>query len=113
MIFDGFVGIPYRAGGHDRSGASCYGLVAIVYDEMLRLELAREVDPGAWREVEKGTEQPLDVVLLRERPWHLGLVVQRGRMLHMPEGKTSVVEPYTTGRHASRVSGLYRHVSRI
>lgn len=81
------------------------------YRLLLGLELGDLVETEEWVEVEDAKR--LDVVLMRERPWHVGVVVGRGLMLHMPEQRTSVIEPYTTGRHARRVTGLYRHTSQL
>lgn len=125
--FDNLVGIPWCAGGRTRDGADCLGLVQIAYRELLAIELpehpnAHPADHDAVRrEVATAKEtwtriedpQPFDVVLLRERPWHLGLVVGRSLMLHMPEGLSSKVESFATGRHAARIEGFYRHSDRV
>lgn len=109
---DDLVGVPYAEDGYDRTGASCYGLVCIAYQEDLGIILPKDVDAAEWQPIDAETVQPYDVILMREHPWHVGLVVRRGLMLHMPEGQTSVVEPYTTGRHARRVEGFYRHAAK-
>lgn len=126
---DHLVGIPWRDRGRDRDGCDCWGLVRLAYADGLGVDLPSYADDYAdtndraalnalfagerapWRTVTAGADRPFDLVLMRERPWHVGLVVRRGLMLHMPEGQSSVVEPYTTGRHARRVEGIYRHVS--
>lgn len=109
---DHFVGLPHAEDGYDRTGASCYGLVCIAYYEDLGVTLPKIVNPAEWQLIDAAQARPYDVILMREHPWHVGLVVRRGLMLHMPEGQTSVVEPYTTGRHARRVEGFYRHASK-
>lgn len=113
LSFDRLVGIPHAEDGRGRSGASCYGLVSIAFREVLGVDLPEVIDADTWIRIEEGQERPFDVILMRERPWHVGLVTRRGSMLHMPEGKSSVIEPYTTGRHARRVEGIYRHISQI
>ena len=124
------VGIPWLDKGRTHEGCDCWGLVRLAFAEQLGVDLPSYADGyqdtgdrtaldglydserGPWQAVELGTEEAFDMVLLRERPWHVGLVVRRGLMLHMPEGQSSVVEPYTTGRHLRRIEGIYRHVSK-
>ena len=48
-------------------------------------------------------------MLLHGDPWHVGTVVTAGQMLHVPEGRTSVIERFTLGRFGQRVEGIYRH----
>ena len=125
---DHLVGIPWHERGRSAEGADCYGLVCLAFRERgIELPVYDDVSPddpatvrasidlgrADWIAIEPGDARAFDVVLMRERPWHIGLVVRRGSMLHMPEGQSSVVEPYTTGRHARRVEGVYRHRSLI
>lgn len=125
--FSPFVGLPWKECGRTADGTDCYGLVRLAYRAGLGIDLpsydgeyagTADVDAlnaliagerAPWRRVDR--HKPFDLVLLHERPWHFGIVVAPGRMLHMPVGKTSVVEQYTTGRHACRVEGVYRHAS--
>lgn len=128
---DAFVGLPWSDRGRTPEGCDCYGLALLVYRDVLGIALRTYDEPltGAgtadhdrrFLEAERqrreflpiplGTERLYDVVLLRERPWHIGIVARRGWMLHMPVGQTSVMEQFTTGRHALRVEGVYRHAS--
>lgn len=131
MITEPYVGLPWRDRGRDRAGLDCWGLVRLVLEEEAGIVLPSYADDysdtsdreavaglvsvkrGPWVAVTPGSERALDLVLIRERPWHIGLVVRRGLMLHMPAEQTSVIEPYTTGRYVPRVEGLYRHISMI
>lgn len=119
---DHLVGIPWRERGRAMDGADCYGLVCLAFAERgIVLPAYDDVEPDDAPHVRASIElgrkdwtrvddaRPFDLVLMRERPWHIGLVVRRCLMLHMPEGKSSCIEPYTTGRHARRVEGVYRH----
>ncbi|GGE18075.1 hypothetical protein GCM10011390_41580 [Aureimonas endophytica] len=69
--------------------------------------IADERDP--WRPIRVGAERPWDLVLIHQRPWHVGLVVGAGCMLHMPHDQTSCIEPYSTFRYGPRIEGFYRH----
>lgn len=129
--FDSLVGIPWQERGRSRAGCDCWGLILIAFRELLGIEQPSFADDyqttadreaivailaGArepWVPVPPADARPMDVVEMRERPWHVGLVVGRGRMLHMPARQSSIIEPYTTGRHEPRVTGIFRHASQV
>lgn len=122
MRLDCYVGLPWAEGGRAFAGCDCWGLVRLVYEREAGIvlpkycETSRErikalvrAEKPCWRAIEMGDERPLDVVLLRWKPWHIGVVAGRGLMLHMRRGQASVIEPYATGRYRSLVEGFYRH----
>lgn len=124
-----YVGIPYLDRGRTFEGADCYGLIRLVYRDELLIDLASfsEEYPSAvdmacvaglisdarteqtW--IEQREARPYDVLVFRRGrvECHLGLVVARGRMLHMAEGQSSRIEPYETGEWMPRLTGIYRH----
>lgn len=125
--FSAFVGVPWLDRGRDLRGCDCWGLHRILVSLGQGLDLPSyddgyvgpadraaiqgliDGDRCLWGRVERGAERPFDLVLLRGNPWHVGTVVLPGRMLHVPEGRSSVIEPFTTGRFGRRVEGVYRH----
>ena len=124
-----YVGLPFAPRGRTREGVDCWGLVVLVYRQILWLDLpsyddryttldsAERVDRaaiiagerGAWYEVE--APQAFDVVLftLGELAAHVGLVVDDGRMLHIQRGACSVIERYDTPKWQPRLAGCFRH----
>ncbi|MBB6011869.1 cell wall-associated NlpC family hydrolase [Aquamicrobium lusatiense] len=124
-----YVGLPWRDRGRMRNGCDCWGLLRLVYagelgiglpdhsngyaDTSDRPAVAGLIEAGLadWMPVAAGRERPLDAILIRQAPWHVGIVVRRGLMLHMPENQSSCIEPYDTGRWSRRVEGIYRHRS--
>lgn len=129
MDWSKLVGIPFLDKGRTKDGCDCWGLVVLAYeaigvalpslaaDYMGRADhdhIAGLIAGGKrmWSEVRSGVETEFDVVLMViAGTQHLGVVVRRGQMLHMPRDSYSVIEPYTTARYASAVrrGGLYRH----
>lgn len=67
-----------------------------------------------WIPIEHGEEKFGDVVVLRMRgqPIHVGLVIEKGRMLHAEVGIGSVLDSYASARWVLRVTGFYRYGER-
>lgn len=122
-----YVGLPWRLHGSDRDGVDCWGLVRLVYREVLGIELPGYDDgyveiadprvPGivtlemdAWEPVELRMARPLDVVLFGFplAPVHAGLLVDPGRFLHAPVRCTSRIDRLTIGWWWSHLEGVYR-----
>lgn len=131
-LFGRYVGIPYLDRGRGFCGLDCYGLLCLVYRELLGIELPafdrhyvttadrRAIaeliadNLSAWREIPAGQEQAFDGVLMRELqyPRHIGVVVQPGQLLHAERGETSRIERYRSGsRLFHRLVGFYRFCS--
>lgn len=127
---EGYIGIPYKALGRDRDGCDCWGLLAMVWREQFGRELpdynnerwttganAQTVGSGAqeyasqFDAVPMGQEDMGDGILLRMRghPLHVGLVLQRGTMLHTHESADSCIESYDRFSWKNRVIGIYRY----
>lgn len=129
--FDRFVGVPYLDRGRTMAGCDCWGLVRLVLAELGGLQLpsyvedyvtaadaraidgliAGELEP--WAMIAAGHEKPFDAVLMREGRFarHIGLVVAPGRLLHVEDGGTSVIEPYRHGHIKARLLGFYRYTA--
>lgn len=126
MTFDPtpFVGLPYLAGGRDRAGVDCWGLVRLVYREVLGVELlawdtvpatdrravraAAEAEAFArWSNRGEAEARPLDVVTF-DRGAHVAVVVERGTMLHTEAGRAACVERYGGPAWRSRWHGIWR-----
>lgn len=124
-----YIGLPYLPGGKDRNGIDCWGLFSLVWNERLGgipaydgayydgpetcSQVAREAIAFAKRfeEVPIGQERFGDGIMIRMRglPLHVGMIIQRGLMLHIEEGANSVVEEYLNQRWEKRIIGIYRH----
>lgn len=124
-----FIGLDWREKGRDRDGIDCWGLAALVYAEVLRIDLPSYADAYAsiaergeiaalfaadasrwpWRKVDAPEE--FDIALFRRGRLesHVGVVVATSRMLHVTEGRLSSVERYDDGRWRPRLKGFYRH----
>jgi cell wall-associated NlpC family hydrolase len=126
-----YIGIPFAEKGRDATGLDCWGLVKLVYEKELGVELpgyewayhtTQDKDAigneiamervAGWREVE--TPAPFDLVILRMQgvPMHVGVVTSAPSMIHSARGVNVALERYDSMRWKNRVNGYVRHASR-
>lgn len=122
-----YVGIPFVDGGRDCSGLDCWGLVSTVYREVLGIDLPtygeisahdvarvteriREDSAGApWLPV-MGAAQPFDVLVMRGRPLHVGVMVDARHVLHVEVETASVIVPVSSCSQVRwRRISIHRH----
>ena len=128
-----YVGIPFVDGGRERSGCDCWGLLRLVYREEAGIELpsygeigahelmaiSRELSRGmidqTWRRVDGEAPRFLDVAVMKRLdktgavPVHVGVMLDRRRLLHVEVETDSVLIPANHPSIASRLVGFYRH----
>lgn len=126
-----YVGLPWLPAGRDASGVDCWGLLRLVYRDVLQIDLdplngryctaeeradiaaivAGERDNGPWLPVEFGDEADFDVLVLHWLGFqsHVGVVAGPGLMLHAMAGQPSGIVRYLEGRWRPRLAGIYRH----
>lgn len=116
-----FIGVPYEP------PVGCFRLVQRVFEDAygvrvpdfaaglrdsaearaarFHLELAAHCVPVA-------APREGDVILIGRggRPWHMGVVVEPGEMLHSYAGGSAVIESYRGLRWRSRINGYFRYV---
>jgi cell wall-associated NlpC family hydrolase len=129
-----YVGLPKLHAGRSRDGIDCYGLVWLVYRDVLglalpglageamdateRAEIAALINSGCaaapWRPIDPGTEREFDMVVFRRGKLesHVGLVVAPGRMLHIVDVGQSHIGSYVEGPWRPRLVGFHRHEAR-
>lgn len=131
-----YVGLPFRSTGFDRDGLHCWGLVCLVFQQELGIELPRygtvtakdllatarivglQIKHGPWLPV-IGGRRSFDVVLMSATvpdggrlvrvPSHCGVAFGPELILHIERGIDSVCvsHHHPTIRH--RILGTYRY----
>lgn len=117
---------PYVGVEYERPHG-CFKLVAKVFKEVYGVDLGRP-EEGLDEDAEsrdktavirenlakKGYEvsdpKEGDVVIIKSRPWHIGIVIGDGLMLHnYSKTATSCIEEYKSMRWKDRIEGFYRY----
>lgn len=124
-----YISIPFADHGRSKQGADCWGLARIIYKEELGIDLPTLLDyenikDGKsiaqlyekehidWQEVKIGDEQPYDILVFKILgfPTHIGIVIDKGVMIHCEYGiGTHVSEYYKDFSWNKRLVGVYRY----
>jgi len=125
MIRD-YIGIPFSLKGRDFSGADCWGLVLLWYENEYGVKLKsfhedyEDIsDKGgiesATRKERKNWEKTSEpeignVVLIRitGAEMHTGIYIGEGKMLHVMQGINSCIENLREPKWSQRVVGYYK-----
>lgn len=127
-----FVGLPWLRAGRSAAGVDCWGLLWLVYCDVLSIAVASYADEtvdeperaeiaemirgeegrSCWLPVPFGQEREFDMLVFRRAgiESHIGIVVEPGRMLHVLQGSESRAETFIEGRWRSKLVALRRHV---
>lgn len=118
-----YVGIPFKELGRDRSGCDCWGLVRLVYNEELGIDLPswdshqgpKDHDTiryllseavEVFREVDSPKEFRIALFKSPVSVLHVGVVINDvSRMLHSSRGRDTCVEPIA--KHTNVLKGFY------
>jgi cell wall-associated NlpC family hydrolase len=130
-----YVGIPFKDQGRTRTGCDCWGLVRLIYESELSIELPDygEISASDLREVSKhitnsnahepwavvDSPQVFDVVVMRfygsKYVGHVGVVVDplQKTLIHTERGHDSVIVRFDDFRIRHRLVGFRRHRFRV
>lgn len=127
-----YITVPFVDKGRDISGWDCWGLVVYIMrnhynvcvpdnpdaysstterEKIAKLFIESRDNAGLWTQIEPGYEREGDVILMRimSHPCHVGMVINKGIMIHAESKINTVVESYNNPQWISRIVGFYRH----
>lgn len=127
--WDSYVGLPFKLDGRDRSGVDCYGLICLIYEEQLGIELNPfsgifvDESPKTMLEVAQimnkdrdnwlnpSSIREFDMLQLRtgRHAFHVGIALNNKVMLHVEKGSDAVIENLKSPLWVNRVEWVYRH----
>lgn len=120
-----YVGLPFVDQGRGWSGVDCWGLVRLVYRTEKQIDLPdygeisasdllkvtrtimRDSKAEPWIEVNK--PQPMDVLIMRGNPLHVGVMVTEAQVLHVERHTLTVMVPITHPTVKPRAICYHRH----
>lgn len=120
LVYRDLVGKPFERGGRGPDSFDCWGTLQEVLRRMGRKPTDFPTNPSLlsaalvdeWDEVKRERVMPGDGILLRSTDpayvWHIGVAVDRWRMLHAREGVGVCVEVFDLPAYKRRVAGFYR-----
>lgn len=128
-----YVGLPWQFAGRSRDGVDCWGLLWLVYRDVVDIQIASyaqettdapereqiaslmvgELGKSPWVDIHPGQEREFDMAVFKRAgiDSHVGVVVEPGRMLHITNGTESRVERFDQGRWKSKLIAVHRHGS--
>ena len=129
-----YVGIPWQTRGRAHDGADCWGLVRLIYREVLSVEIDCLIDrytpamkahdiaglvsvaaaSGQWVKIASEDHAQFDVAVfsLGGLDNHVGVITGPGMMIHAQAGQLSSIARLDSGVWSPRLSGIYRHITR-
>lgn len=124
MWWEKYVGLPFVELGRGPVGYDCWGLVRLVYQEQLGIELPSWTAHKSIRDkqtvsdelteahklfIKTEAPEPLSVVLMSSTVTllHVGIAIDRQSMLHTTLGKDACVGRLKTFEH--QIKGFYRY----
>lgn len=133
MSWSKYVGIPFVEHGRDRHGCDCWGLLRLFYREQLGIDLPiyageyrntrdslailrlvrEQLATDRWSPVRESPAFGDAVVIrIKGQPWHVGVALGGGDMLHARHGAQTCIESLDSVLWRSRIEGVYRYVQR-
>lgn len=126
-MFKRYLNIKYKKNGRDFDYCDCYGICYLFNKHELEIDLPIYLDDPVenqeqidalfnkkksdFKKVKLGKECEGDIISfnIKGLPTHVGVVLQKGLMLHIISGETAKIESYTTNKWINRIDSLWRY----
>lgn len=129
MWCNDYINIPFEEHGRNRNGCDCWGLARIIYKEQLGIDLPTLIDYEntkdshaiaelyekehlTWEEIPLGEEKEFDILVFKilGLPTHIGIVINKGMMIHCEYKIGTHITEYTREvQWRNRLAGVYRY----
>ncbi len=130
-MYSQYTNIFYKKNGRDFNSCDCYGICYLFNKIELKKELPVYLDDPVdtpdqidavfgqkkkeFKKIPNGREMVGDIISLNIKglPTHVGVVLQKGLMLHIISGQHSRIESYNTTKWKNRIDSFWRYESTI
>tara|TARA_R110000787_G_scaffold5686_8_gene20548 strand:- start:6324 stop:6716 length:393 start_codon:yes stop_codon:yes gene_type:complete len=128
-VYNEYTKIFYHKNQRDFNLCDCYGIcylfnkeeLGIIIPQYLNEKIYSDEDINAtyqekkkdFKRVSLGKEKIGDIISLNVKgfPIHVGVVLQKGTMLHIMEGQHAMIESYQNSRWKNKVESFWRYES--
>lgn len=121
-----FVGIPFKSGGRDFTGADCWGVAVLYYKHQLGIDLPSFADEyhaddterlreliarhrEGWQRVTVPSVGDLVLFKLLGTETHIGVCLGNGKFLHATQKSASAVQDLNGTEYSRRVVGYFKY----
>ena len=113
-----FMGVVYK------EPHSCFRLVDDIFTKVYKIDLAKNsqehlsvsdrlaaIQQSLSASTNRVSSEPLegDLAIMRTLPWHIGVVIGEGKLIHVYGSGVSCVEDYDSPILVNRIEGFYRY----
>jgi len=119
-----YIGVPYKPKGRDMSGLDCLGLLYLIYEYDLCLDLPdydnySHADNASieqvfidgvtrWQRIPAPEAGALVMLTIGGHTTHLGIAVGEGKFIHCMEGVDCALDTFDSTRWRERIEGVYK-----
>lgn len=126
-----YLDIHYKKNGRDFEFCDCYGICYLYNKHELEklipiylneeIETPNQVDAlfnkkkSEFKKIKIGKEHEGDIISLNIKglPTHVGVVLQKGLMLHIMNGHCALIESYNNSKWINRIDSFWRYESTL
>ena len=112
-----FLGAKYLKDGRSYDEVDCYGLCYLFNKDILNKEIPKyanfDLDQKLFNRVKLGKEMSGDIISFNIKgfPIHVGIIIQKGTMLHIMENSKPIIESYVSSKWKNRINSIWRYES--
>jgi cell wall-associated NlpC family hydrolase len=114
---DKFMNAKYVKDGRTYKEIDCYGICYLFNRDFLSKSIPEfpqfRKSEHLYKEIKLGKELTGDIISfnIKGQPIHVGVVVEKGMMLHIMENRETSYESYTSFKWKKRVNSIWRYES--
>lgn len=107
--------VKYERDARSYEKTDCYGICYLYNRDVLNKKIPEfanyDKDQNNYTRVSLGKECPGDIIMfnIKGYPIHVGVIVQKGTMLHIMENSKAAIESYKSAKWEKRIDSIWRY----